>query len=788
MTHPKITPCPKKGLFKWLLLAAVLLSLVRCNGNGSFPEKPGPEHDLVFPRLATSWDEGIPLGNGMLGALLWEKDGKLRISLDRADLWDLRPMENMQGDRFRFDWVIRQVWKDNYRAVQEQFDVPYSREPAPTKIPAAALEWDLRELGTVKSVRLHLDQALCEITWESGARLLCFVHATEPVGWIALEGAGDENLPELDMPDYHFADSRASMETSRTDLRRLGYPAGQVRHTSHSLTGEQEGWGGMDYQVQVEMSRSGKKSLTAAWSVSRSLPGYPVQEPASSVAAGALERGFEADLRTHRDWWGKYWAQSSVSLPDSVLEKQWYLEQYKFGAASRRGAPPIALQGVWTADNGQLPPWKGDFHHDLNTELSYWSCYSANHLEEGLAFPDWLWETRQAAARFAREYFGTGGWNMPGVTTLTSEPMGGWIQYSFSPTTGAWLAQHFYLHWRYSMDTVFLAERAYPYLQAVAQHLEELAQKDPSGMLKLPLSSSPEINDNSIHAWFMQTTNYDLALIRWLVEKTSELAGVLGKQQEADHYLELLSRWPGLSVSARNGALEVAPGISLPQSHRHFSHLMAIHPLGLIDLSHGESDSLIIQASLHELDSLGPDQWTGYSYSWLGNLEARAGNGDRAAEALRIFSTCFCLPNSFHVNGDQSGTGKSGFTYRPFTLEGNFAFAAGIQEMLIQSHTGTIRLFPAIPADWKDVSFRQLRAEGAFLVSARMEGGMVRSLEVIAEKGGVLRLADPFGKAGYTGGEMMMEETDGGSPVLVRKMEKGEVLHLSMKNEPGRSV
>ena len=119
---------------------------------------------------------------------------------------------------------------------------------------------------------------------------------------------------------------------------------------------------------------------------------------------------------------------------------------------------------------------------------------------------------------------------------------------------------------------------------------------------------------------------------------------------------------------------------------------------------------------------------------------ARVGNGEEAAEALRIFASCFCLPNTFHANGDQSGTGKSSFTYRPFTLEGNFAFAAGVQEMLLQSHTGIIRIFPAIPADWKDVSFERLRAQGGFIVSATQRDGHLKSVWITSEQGGKAHL------------------------------------------------
>jgi len=87
--------------------------------------------------------------------------------------------------------------------------------------------------------------------------------------------------------------------------------------------------------------------------------------------------------------------------------------------------------------------------------------------------------------------------------------------------------------------------------------------------------------------------------------------------------------------------------------------------------------------------------------------------------------------------------------YRPFTLEGNFAFAAGIQEMLIQSHTGIIHIFPAIPESWKDAGFNTLRTEGAFLVSAQRKGGTIEKVEIVSEKGGICKMKDPFGTKSY---------------------------------------
>ncbi len=702
----------------------------------------GGDHDLVMKGLAGTWDEAIPLGNGWLGALVWEKSGRLRISLDRADLWDLRPMKNLDSPEWTFAWVISQWKKGDYKTVQDMFDVPYDAEPAPSKIPAAAIEFDQAGLGPVRSVRLFIREALCRVEWTGGAVLETFVQAERNAGLFRWTGPFPE--PALATPPYGRGRAGGSLDpVTGQDLRRLGYAQGRVARAPGSLVYEQEGWGGFRYQVAVAWRRGDDGRLEGAWSVTSSASDKAGSPQARSVVREALAQGFDRAFKEHADWWKRFWSRSSLSLPDKLLERQWFLEQYKFGSAARRGAPPISLQAVWTADNGQLPPWKGDFHHDLNTELSYWPCYAADHLEEGLGFLDWLWSLRPRFEEYTRAFFGTPGLNVPGVTTLDGRPMGGWIQYSFSPTCAAWLGHHFYLHWRYSQDREFLAGRAYPWIRDVAVHLRALAVKDERGLKRLPLSSSPEVLDNRREAWFAAPTNYDLALIKWTFAAAAELASELGLPSEAREWILAGEGWPDFAVDPAEG-LMFAPGFPYHESHRHFSHQLAYHPLGLIDMSRGEGDRKVIRATLENLDRRGTDGWCGYSFAWLAGLRARAFDGRGAAEALRTFATCFCLPNSFHANGDQSGTGKSKMTYRPFTLEGNFAFASGLQEMLLQSHAGVVRVFPAVPDEWRDASFDRFRAEGAFLVSARKAKGEVEEVEVLSEKGGRLRLANPF--------------------------------------------
>lgn len=718
-----------------LMLLTVSAVCISCTAGIVLSES---ESDLSFDNLATTWDEAVPLGNAELGQLVWNKDGNLRFSLDHYDLWDLRPTEEFKDSvKFRYKWIQERVAAGDAQSIHEMFDDPYSFDPAPAKIPCAALEFPMEGLGAVKSVRLLLNNALCRVEWESGATLETFITADEPVGWFIFNGIEDpEFAPELKAPKYQEEVELDSGNIQSNTLASLGYEQGSMDTTPHSIHYHQKGWQDFFYDVAVQWKRSGT-TLSGAWSVSTSLKDLNAIKEVSK----AISRGPRKDFASHMEYWDGFWNASMVNVPDAVIRKQYDNEMYKLGAASRENSRPISLQAIWTADNGLLPPWKGDYHNDLNTQLSYWPAYAGNHLSEGLAYLNWLWDNRENFKKYTRDFFDVDGIIVPGVSTLDGQAMGGWPQYSFSPTTGAWTAQHFFLHWKYSADDEFLKEKGYPFVSEVATALKQLSYINEDGYRVLPLSTSPEIFDNSLQAWFHTMTNYDLSLMKFTFGAAAEMAKALGLGSEEADWNRCLAQMQPLDVE--DGALTFAHGFPYDQSHRHFSHAMSIFPLGLIDWSDGEEAQQIIRSTIGLLDETGPDWWCGYSYSWLANMKAHAMDGEGAAEALRIFAECFCLPNTFHANGDQTASGKSNYTYRPFTLEGNLAFASGLQQMLIQSHTGTIRVFPAIPSDWKDVSFSNLRARGAFLVSARMEDGKVTSLKVKAEKGGLLSIEVP---------------------------------------------
>ena len=694
--------------------------------------QPISQHNLVFDSLAKRWDEGIPLGNGWLGALIWQKDNKIRMSLDRVDLWDDRPMPEI--DKLKFRWVIEKVKLDQYDSVQKIGDAPYEKYPAPTKIPGAAIEFDLNKIGQVKKVSLDISNGLSIVEFENGARFNNYIHATRQVGYFGFENINEDIIPELIIPNYNTGKAgKTGSSVSGQSLERLGYQKGTVKKGFDHILYHQPTWKNNYYEVLIKWYRFPGKKIVGQWTITNN-------QPASLPELNILHKE-PTGWPSHIDWWNDYWKRSSVSIPDSILERQYYLDMYKFGCVARSNTPPISLQAIWTADDGMLPPWKGDFHHDLNTQLSYWPGYSGNHLDLTEGFTNWLWKVKDENEKWTKHYFEMDGLNVPGVTTISGKPMGGWIQYSMSPTTSAWLAQHFYWQAMYSMNKKDIVQ-AEEYLKNVHQFMNTYlgqVHKDPGF---IALSSAPEYNNNSIKAWFTKTTNYDRALLFSLRPQYNKLRNLNVKFTKPS--IDSHDNIDGLAYYDINErGLTIAPGQNLEHSHRHHSQLLSIHPLGLLNPGDSMERSIIVN-SLRHIEKLGTREWVGYSFAWIASIYARAQNGDSAAMNLKKFATNFVSSNSFHLNGDQKGGKYSDFTYRPFTLEGNFAFAQAIHEMLLQSHKDFIEVFPAIPKEWKNVSFKTLRTEGAFLISAKKENGVPMEVKIKAEAGGKLKIKLPF--------------------------------------------
>ena len=384
--------------------------------------------------------------------------------------------------------------------------------------------------------------------------------------------------------------------------------------------------------------------------------------------------------------------------------------------------------------------------------MTYIGYQAAGNFDEGACYLDFLTKLTPVFTEFARDFYGTPGLSSPGVMSLAGQPLGGWGQYSLSPTMTSWNAHLFYLHWRYTMDETFLREQAYPWCRAAGECIRALLKPDANGLLKLFRSSSPEIFDNSARAWLIPNSNYDLFCMKMQFLALAEMADALGRSDEAKQWHDLAAALGDFHTDA-TGLLLVDAKTPLPGSHRHLSNIMGMFPFNLITCEGGEKDARRIKVSLAQWDKLGTGAWCGYSFAWMSCLRARTGDAEAALRNLDIFVKAFILCNGFHVNGDQTGSGFSGFTYRPFTLEGNFAALQAVHEMLLQSWSPTpgqrdteiIRVFPATPWRWHDASFQELRVEGGHRVSAERKNNATSWLRLKAGKDGWVRIRDNFG-------------------------------------------
>ncbi len=716
----------------WLIFVVLLATLPALNLSAALPDAA---LNLKLTAPINTWDEAVPLGNGLMGGLLWGKNNLVRLSLDRGDLWDDRPA------------VEKEWWKKETWIKGGDWDAPYDGS-TPTKLPAGRLEIQLDPAQQIQSFELNLATAEGSAHFTNGASLTAFFSAVKPVALLRIPGAEPKSLTLI--PSGAKKSGGDTGPSSGGAVSKLGYPPATRGSEGNAQWYVQTAAEGFKYCACVETKRVGAETLVAV-AVTSTTDGVDVLGIARQRCADALKQGYAKALKPHVGWWQDFWSQSDLHIPEPDIERQYYLVRYFYGAASRRGAPPMPLQGVWTADNGGLPPWKGDYHNDLNTQMTYMGYQEAGNFDEGLSFLDLLWNLTPKFQAFAKDFYGTDGLATPGVMSLTGQPLAGWGQYSLSPTMSAWNAHLFYLHWCYTMDDTFLRDRAYPWCSEVGKCMMGLLKPDKDGVLKLLRSSSPEFFDNSDRAWLEPNSNFDLQCLKMLFLSLAEMADAQGKTGEAKTWAAAAAALGDFHADDQ-GQLMLDAKTEVPYSHRHLSSLMALYPFNLITCDGSDLDRQRIRASLAQWGKLGTGAWCGYSFSWMSCMQARVGDAEAALRNLDIFVKAFILRNGFHANGDQTKSGFSGFTYRPFTLEGNFLAMQAVQEMLLQSwsptpgqnDTGSIRIFPATPWRWHDASFDDLRAEGGWRVSARRQNNATTWFKITATHKGLLRIRDNF--------------------------------------------
>lgn len=718
----------------------------------NFMNKNLRNYGLKFDKSIKRWDEAIPLGNGKIGCLVYG-DEPLKFAIDRIDLWENKSAEVWEKPEYNYKNLTKLVNdrnEESWNKLIETFEMGFRKKHYPTKITAGRLELNFNE--KVKNVKSNLDvvKAVADFEVETESKnikVVSFLSAVKFCGVIRVYGKFSKKfvIPYYISGNTELEKDEQASFTVQYD-RILNYPPTTIIEDGEFTYFKQKTLTDYEYGVVI-LTKNYEEYTDIYYDIVTTDDNLDYIEYGKDRLISFANEGFDKLLLEHVKWWAKYWKKSDIDIPDKDLEKQYYLSWYLFASTSRKGFYPMPLQGVWTADINALPPWRGDYHHDTNTELSYMSYTKANRLEEGKVFVDFIWSIRGKIKKFTKKFFGVNGYLSPGTTSITGEVMSGWTQYSLSPTMTIWVAQCFDEYYLYSGDDKFLKNRAYPFFKGVAQAILGIL-KEKDGKLFLPLSTSPEVFDGSLNAYLEPNSNFDLALLKYLFTTLIKYCDILGfdslvyktalSKLEPYHVIEKDGEW-------RRGTLKVDKNNILPYSHRHLSHLMAIYPLHLLNYDI-EDDRKIIDASINNLEGMGEGRYVGWSFTMAGAIFAMAKNGNASREKLVRYVKAFLSPNGFHLNGDYKNLGISILHYRPFTLEAHYSYCDTIQEMLMQDHKGYIDLFPAIPFEWeKKCSFSKFRSYGGVIVSANCINGVVEKVKLTSRKRQVVKIKNNFG-------------------------------------------
>lgn len=720
---------------------------------------------LTYDKPAAQWTEALPLGNGLLGAMVFGGLADERVQINEGTLWGGQPHEYTNPNAAAKLIELRQLIFSGKVKEAEALSAAVMGNPR-TLMPFQPFA-DLRlhfvghDAASDYRRELRLDDAINTVSYRLGdARFRRETFVSYPDRVIVMHLTADRpgrlNFTitlDSPQPGSHTAlVSRNALELTGQIEPRVNPDSSWTAswskpglHYAGRLAVKAEG--GEVRQVGDHLDVRGANSVTLLFSGATSFRTYQdvggyAEARVRAMMAKAIRHSFTDLRRAHIADYRALFERVRLRLGSANLDEAASTDQrirdfktgddpslvalyYQFGrylliSSSRAGGQAANLQGIWNQD--LLPAWSSKWTTNINLQMNYWPAETGDLWETQTPLWDLIGDLQVTGAKTARSHYGARGWVLhhnSDIWRATTPVDGSW---GIWPVGGVWLANQMWDHYEFSGDDNFLRRQAYPALKGAAEFVLDFLVEAPAGSpvagrLVTNPSMSPE-NRYLLHGEAVSLTyapTMDIELINDLFNHVRAASQRLGVDSELRSRIDdAQRRLPPLQVGPKGQLLEwIEDYRETEPDHRHVSHLYAVYPGETIAL---DQTPALAGAAKRSLELRG-DGGTGWSRAWKTALWARLGDGDHAYKLLHGLIAENTLPNMFDV-------------CPPFQIDGNFGGAAGIAEMLVQSRVGEITVLPALPSKWREGEVDGLRARGGLQVGVTWRNGALTEVRM----------------------------------------------------------
>jgi len=678
------------------LIIALLFSPLAGNAATVAVDVKWPEflarHDMVWDRLPADYYEGPFVGNGLLGTVIFNDDklpNTLRFEIGRVDVYDHRTKGVNSVGRLPIGQLL------------------------------------LTPVGEIQKINLRTDlwnaEIRGEITTASGTlKLRCFVPADGQLIILNITSTGQENgatcafRPEQGNhprsalsknPDSALYEPNPSFTVSKTD--------GIEVVTQPLLVGDDYATAWSDV-AKPDGTRTVLVTVANRWAKNRQ-PATGSAEDAVATIKAAKTLDPAAIEKSHRDWWHQFYPASFVSIPDARTESFYWIQLYKLASATRENRPAIDLMGPWFKKTIWASYWV-----NLNIQLAYYTMGITNHLELAEPLYQLMERSKDQLANnvsppeYRNDCSALG--NPCGYDVLNAgcglSPNPADPKSRLNLIALPWLVQMYYIHNQMSVDDTRLRENIFPLMKRAYQVYIRKLVRGEDGKYRMPYAFSDEYGN-------AQETSMHIGMARWGFATLIGIAERLKiNDPQVPQWKEYLANMADYNID--DNGIMIGKDTPFAKPHRHYSHLFGIFPFYSMNIEQNQDRIPIMKKSIQHFTDLDGDNKM-FKFTGASSLWAALGDGDQALKWLDR-SLAFIVPAKGQPLlgvGHNTLYSENGMP----TFESPIAATRAMLDMLIQSWGGTIRVFPAMPAAWKDAVFHNLRAEGGFLVSAGRKDG-----------------------------------------------------------------